>query len=156
MYTINRRMFLRSAAIALAAMQFVTMISAASASTAGDATKGPLMSLSSNDSLHQGPGSVAGAPNMPDGFADTYTRRFVSVRDVRLHAVIGVAGPPLLLADGWTQPSYGWRMVLPPPAQHFTVSAFDQRGRGLSDNPRDGYDAGTVATEDVKVFETGR
>jgi hypothetical protein len=46
----------------------------------------------------EGPGSVAGAPNLPAGFADTFSSRFVDTREVRLHAVVGGDGPPLRLA----------------------------------------------------------
>jgi hypothetical protein len=37
----------------------------------------------------EGPGSVSGAPNLPAGFADTFTSRYVDTGDVRLHAVMG-------------------------------------------------------------------
>jgi pimeloyl-ACP methyl ester carboxylesterase len=152
MYTLNSRLLLRSAAIALAVLQFVGLIPSASASPAGDSNKGQLMSSSSSDSP-QGPGSVAGAPNLPAGFADTFTSRFVNVGDVRLHAVIGGDGPPLLLVHGWPQTWYAWRMVMPTLAKDFTVIAVDQRGRGLSDKPRDGYDAGTLANDLVGLMD---
>ena len=131
----------------------MAMISSASASTAGDSKEGLLMSLSSNDSLPQEPGFVAGAPNLPDGFADTFTSRFVNVGDIRLHAVIGGGGPPLLLVHGWPQTWYAWRMVMPTLARDFTVIAVDQRGRGLSDKPRGGYDAGTLANDFVALMD---
>jgi pimeloyl-ACP methyl ester carboxylesterase len=51
----------------------------------------------SSTSIPEGPGSVSGAPNLPEGFADTFTSRYVDAGDVRLHAVIGGDGPPLLL-----------------------------------------------------------
>jgi len=105
------------------------------------------------DSQPQGPGSVSGAPNLPDGFADIFSSRFVNVGDVRLHAVIGGDGPPLLLVHGWPQTWYAWRMVMPTLARDFTVIAVDQRGRGLSDKPRDGYDAGTLANDLVGLMD---
>ena len=40
----------------------------------------------------EGPGSVSGAPNLPDGFTDTFTSRYVDTGELRLHAVIGGAG----------------------------------------------------------------
>jgi len=110
------------------------------------------MSLSSSDSP-QGPGSVTGAPNLPDGFADIFASRFVNVGDVRLHAVIGGSGPPLLLVHGWPQTWYAWRMVMPTLAKDFTVIAVDQRGRGLSDKPRDGYDAGTLGNDMIGLMD---
>src|SRR4029077_8544755 len=48
-----------------------------------------------------GPGSVSGAPNLPSGFTDTFASHDVDTGDVRLHAVIGGEGPPLLLIHGW-------------------------------------------------------
>ena len=53
--------------------------------------------------IPEGPGSVSGAPNLPEGFADTFTSRYVDAGDVRLHAVVGGGGPPLLLVHGWPQ-----------------------------------------------------
>jgi pimeloyl-ACP methyl ester carboxylesterase len=52
------------------------------------------MSSSSGLRTPEGPGSASGAPNLPEGFADTFTSRYVEAGDVRLHAVIGGDGPP--------------------------------------------------------------
>jgi hypothetical protein len=40
----------------------------------------------------EGPGSVSGAPSLPDGFTDTFTSRYIDTGELRLHAVIGGAG----------------------------------------------------------------
>jgi pimeloyl-ACP methyl ester carboxylesterase len=153
---LNRRTFLRCAAIAVAATQFIAIISAhaqsVSASTADNSNKGTLMS-SSSTGIPQGLGSVAGAPNLPDAFAGTFTSRYIDTGEVRLHAVIGGGGPPLLLIHGWPQTWYAWRMVMPTLARDFTVIAVDQRGRGLSDKPRSGYDAGTLANDMVGLMD---
>jgi pimeloyl-ACP methyl ester carboxylesterase len=103
--------------------------------------------------IPDGPGSVAGAPNLPDSFADTFTSRFVDAGDVRLHAVIGGEGPPVLLVHGWPQTWYAWRMVMPALAEDFEVIAVDQRGIGLSDKPREGYDVGTLASDLVALMD---
>jgi pimeloyl-ACP methyl ester carboxylesterase len=100
-----------------------------------------------------GPGSVSGAPNLPDGFADTFTSRYVDAGEARLHAVVGGAGPPLLLVHGWPQTWYAWRMLMPALAEGFEVIAVDQRGIGLSDKPRDGYDIGTLASDLVALMD---
>jgi pimeloyl-ACP methyl ester carboxylesterase len=84
----------------------------------------------------EGPGSVSGAPNLPHGFTDTFTSRYVDTGDVRLHAVVGGDGPPLLLIHGWPGSWYYWRLVMPALARDFQVIAVDQRGIGLSDKPR--------------------
>jgi pimeloyl-ACP methyl ester carboxylesterase len=86
-----------------------------------------------------------GAPNLPQGFTDTFTSRYVDTGELRLHAVIGGDGPPLLLVHGWPQTWYAWRMLMPTLARDFQVIAVDQRGIGLSDKPQDGYDTGTLA-----------
>jgi hypothetical protein len=43
----------------------------------------------------EGPGSVSGAPNLPAGFTDTFTSRYVDTGELRLHAVTAGEGPPL-------------------------------------------------------------
>lgn len=101
----------------------------------------------------EGPGSVSGAPNLPPGFAETFASRFVDAGDVRLHAVIGGDGPPLLLVHGWPETWYAWRLVMPQLARDFTVIAVDQRGIGLSDKPADGYDTGTLAGDLIALMD---
>ena len=75
-----------------------------------------------------GPGSVCQAPNLPPRFADTFTSRYVDTGELRLNAVIGGDGPPLLLVHGWPQTWYAWRMLMPGLARDFQVIAVDQRG----------------------------
>ena len=72
---------------------------------------------------------------------------------MRLHAVIGGDGPPLLLIHGWPQSWYQFRLIMPALARDFEVIAADQRGMGLSDKPQDGYDTGTVAGDLVRLME---
>jgi pimeloyl-ACP methyl ester carboxylesterase len=104
--------------------------------------------------IPEGPGSVSGAPNLPAGFTGTFTSRYVDVGDLRLHAVTGGDGPPLLLVHGWPETWYAWRMLMPALARDFSVIAIDQRGIGLSDKPQDGYDAGTLASDLVALMDT--
>ncbi len=108
---------------------------------------------SASTALPVGPGSVSGAPNLPAGFADTFTSRYVDTGDVRLHAVIGGDGPPLLLVHGWPETWYAWRLVMPALARDFQVIAVDQRGIGLSDKPATGYDTATLATDLAKLMD---
>ena len=86
----------------------------------------------------EGPGSVSGAPNLPAGFADTFESRYVEAGDVRLHAVIGGDGPPLLLVHGWPETWYAWRLLMPALARDFKVVAVDQRGAGCPTSRRAG------------------
>jgi pimeloyl-ACP methyl ester carboxylesterase len=101
----------------------------------------------------EGPGSVSGAPNLPAGFAGTFTSRYVDAGELRLHAVTGGAGPPLLLVHGWPQTWYAWRMLMPALARDFSVVAVDQRGIGLSDKPPGGYDTATLASDLVALMD---
>jgi pimeloyl-ACP methyl ester carboxylesterase len=107
----------------------------------------------SSPSIPEGRGSVSGAPNLPDGFTETFTSRFVDIGNLRLHAVVGGSGPPLLLVHGWPQTWYAWRMLMPALAQDFEVVAVDQRGIGLSDKPADGYDTRSLAGDLVGLME---
>lgn len=107
----------------------------------------------SSTSIPEGPGSVSQAPNLPAGFTDTFTSRYVDAGGVRLHAVVGGDGPPLLLVHGWPQNWYAWRMLMPTLARDFKVIAVDQRGMGLSDKPEDGYDPGTQANDMVALMD---
>src|SRR5918997_103057 len=102
----------------------------------------------------EGPGSVSGAPNLPDGFTDTFPSRYIDTGDLRQHAVIGGEGPPLLLVHGWPQTWYQYRLVMPELARDFEVIAVDQRGIGLSDKPRGGYDIGTLAADMVALMDS--
>ena len=101
----------------------------------------------------EGPGLVSGAPHLPAGFTGTFTSRYVDAGDLRLHAVTGGDGPPLLLVHGWPQTWYAWRMLMPALARDFSVVAVDQRGIGLSDKPQDGYDTGTLASDLVALMD---
>jgi pimeloyl-ACP methyl ester carboxylesterase len=107
----------------------------------------------SSSPMPEGPGSVSGAPHLPAGFTDTFTSRYVDTGQLRLHAVTGGEGPPLLLIHGWPQTWYAWRMLMPTLAEDFQVVAVDQRGIGLSGNPQEGYDTGTLAGDLVALME---
>ena len=100
----------------------------------------------------EGPGSVSGAPQLPTGFTDTFTSRYIDTGGMRLHAVIGGDGPPLLLIHGWPGSWYYWRLVMPALARDFEVIAVDQRGIGLSDKPEEGYDTATLANDVVGLM----
>ena len=112
-----------------------------------------MLMSSSAATTPEGPGSVSGAPNLPAGFTDTFTSRYIDTGELRLHAVTGGDGPPLLLVHGWPQTWYAWRLLMPALARDFTVVAIDQRGIGLSDKPQDGYDTGTLASDLVAVMD---
>jgi pimeloyl-ACP methyl ester carboxylesterase len=95
----------------------------------------------------RGPGSVSGAPRLPAGFRKTFRSRFVHAGGIRQHVVVGGEGPPLLLVHGWPENWYAWRFLMLPLARNFEVIAVDQRGIGLTDKPRGGYDSAALADD---------
>ena len=111
------------------------------------------MGSSSSSPIPEGPGSVSGAPNLQEGFSDTFTSQYVDTGEVRLHAVIGGDGPPLLLVHGWPQTWYQFRLLMPALARDFEIVAVDQRGIGLSDKPEAGYDTGTLADDLTELMD---
>jgi pimeloyl-ACP methyl ester carboxylesterase len=153
MNDLNRRTLLRNAVLAVAATQLAPIMSAQAQSLDPSATNTPNTGILMTSTL-QGPGSVSGAPNLPDGFANTFTSRFIDTGELGLHAVIGGDGPPLLLVHGWPQTWYQFRLIMPALARDFQVIAVDQRGRGLSDKPRGGYDTGNLANDLVALMDT--
>lgn len=48
-------------------------------------------------------GSVTNVPRLPQGFTDTFKSYSLDTGNIRLHAVIGGEGDPLLLHCGWPQ-----------------------------------------------------
>ena len=112
-----------------------------------------MLMSSSAATTPEGPGAVPGAPNLPEGFADTFTSRYVDTGDLRQHVVTGGDGPPLLLVHGWPETWYAWRLVMPGLARDFQVIAPDQRGAGLSGKPKKGYDTGTLASDLVALMD---
>jgi pimeloyl-ACP methyl ester carboxylesterase len=107
----------------------------------------PTVSLSMAANDPKGGGSVFGAPDLPLGFTNIFSSRYVDIGDLRMHAVVGGKGPPLLLVHGWPQTWYQWRLIMPALARDFEVVAVDQRGVGLSDKPQTGYDSGSQAND---------
>jgi pimeloyl-ACP methyl ester carboxylesterase len=112
-----------------------------------------MSSASADPPIPEGPGSVAGAPNLPDGFTGTFTGRYIDTVDLRQHMVTGGGGPPLLLVHGWPQTWYAWRLMMPGLARDFSVVAPDQRGCGLSGKPEDGYDTATLAADLIALMD---
>ncbi len=92
-------------------------------------------------------GSVANSPGLPAGFSKTFKDRFVEANGIRQHVVIGGDGPPLLLVHGWPENWYAWRHVMPQLAKRYTVIAVDQRGIGLTEKVRTGYDTANLALD---------
>jgi len=134
----DRRPFSRRRFVGIAAAATgVSLLGGLAASTASAAPR----------RLQDGIGSVSTAPKLPAGFTRTFRSRFVEANGIRQHAVIGGDGPPLLLVHGWPENWYAWRFLMPALARDFTVIAVDQRGIGLTEKTRDGYDPATLADD---------
>ncbi|MFE0627596.1 alpha/beta fold hydrolase [Streptomyces sp. NPDC058864] len=136
---------------------FVGGAAASAVTVAGLSLAGGLPSASAAPStrtrMPDGLGTVSSAPRLPAGFTKTFSSRFVRAGGLRQHVVIGGDGPPLLLVHGWPQNWYAWRMLMPELARHHTVIAVDQRGMGLSDKPRGGYDTRTLAGDLIALMD---
>ncbi|MCB1735198.1 MAG: alpha/beta hydrolase [Gammaproteobacteria bacterium] len=100
-----------------------------------------------------GYGSIADVPRLPEGFMDTFSSYRVDTGNVRLHAVIGGEGEPLLLHCGWPQSWYAWRYLMLPLSKRFKVIAVDPRGLGISDKPGGGYDVDTLADDMFRLMD---
>src|SRR6516165_92432 len=93
------------------------------------------------------------APHLPAGFTGTFKSRYITANGLRQHVVIGGDGPPLLLVHGWPQNWYQYRHLMPALARQFQVIAPDQRGMGLTDKPRGGYDPATLANDLIELMD---
>jgi pimeloyl-ACP methyl ester carboxylesterase len=82
-----------------------------------------------------------------------FHHRVISVGDVKIHAVIGGDGPPVVLLHGFPQTWSAWRKVMPALATTHTVVAVDLRGAGRSDNRQGGYDKASLAADAHGVME---
>ena len=71
---------------------------------------------------------------------------------IRLHYLDwGGQGPPLVLVHATSLLAHLWSPVAEALTDRFRVVAFDQRGHGDSDKPRDGYDFEALA-QDLEAF----
>ncbi len=78
---------------------------------------------------------------------DGFRSQMVRAREIRVHAVVGGEGPPLVLLHGFPQTWWEWRRIMPRLAETHTVVAMDLRGAGHSDCPQGGYDKATMAAD---------
>jgi len=93
------------------------------------------------------------APHLPPGFSKTFTSQMVNAGGIRQHVVIGGDGPPLLLVHGWPENWYQYRALMPALARDYTVIAVDQRGMGLTEKPKSGYDSATLGNDLVALMD---
>jgi len=81
-----------------------------------------------------------------------FAQQMVPANGIRINAVTGGSGPPILLIHGWPETWWEWHDVMPLLAEHFTVVAMDLRGAGFSDCPQGGYDKATMAGDAHEVM----
>ncbi len=86
-----------------------------------------------------------------------FERRRIDAGEVAINAVIGGAGPPLLLLHGYPQCHVMWHRVAPALAERFTVVATDLRGYGDSGKPKgdtrhEAYSKRRMAQDQVDVM----
>ncbi len=88
-----------------------------------------------------------------------FERRKVSVDGRSIQALVGGAGPPLLMLHGDPQTHLCWHRVAPQLAESFTVVLTDLRGRGESHKPlpsgnHEAYSKRAMAAEQVSVMHS--
>lgn len=88
---------------------------------------------------------------------EDFEARDIEVDGVRLHAVVGGSGPPVLLLHGYPQTHVMWHRVAPALTRTHTVVAADLRGYGDSAKPpgspdHAGYGKRAVAADQVGVM----
>lgn len=83
-----------------------------------------------------------------------FAQQLVPTNGIKINAVTGGSGPPILLLHGWPETWWEWHQVMPLLAEHFSVVAIDLRGAGFSDCPQDGYDKATMAQDAHGVMAT--
>jgi haloacetate dehalogenase len=66
---------------------------------------------------------------------ENFERRRIDTGEIEINAMVGGAGPPLLLLHGYPQTHAMWHRVAPALAERFCVVAADLRGYGDSDKP---------------------
>ncbi|MFF7250644.1 alpha/beta fold hydrolase [Embleya sp. NPDC008237] len=89
------------------------------------------------------PAAPRHTPNRPSGIE----LRRVTANGVDLNVALAGEGPAVLLLHGFPHTWQLWTHVLDGLAGQYRVIAPDLRGTGASTHARDGYDAGTLATD---------
>ena len=74
-----------------------------------------------------------------------FERRWITVDDNEILALVGGSGPPLLMLHGDPQTHLCWHYIAPRLVDRFTVVLTDQQGRGESHKPEPGQTSNAFA-----------
>jgi pimeloyl-ACP methyl ester carboxylesterase len=87
---------------------------------------------------------------------DSFTERWEVCNGLRLHVLDwgGTLNQPLILLHGLASSSHIFDLIAPELTNRFHVYAVDQRGHGLSEKPRTGYDFETIARDLDALLDT--
>lgn len=86
---------------------------------------------------------------------ESFERHDVDVDGVRIHAVVGGEGPPVLLLHGYPQNHVMWHRVAPRLADRHTVVLADLRGYGESSRPASEPDHVSYAKRAMAADQVG-
>ncbi|MEM6726461.1 MAG: alpha/beta hydrolase [Bacteroidota bacterium] len=87
-------------------------------------------------------------------FFPEFEELIVTIDSLKIYAVKGGSGPPLLLLHGAPESHVMWRKLGPELAKNFTVIAPDLRGYGRSDKPFEAdYSKRRMAADQVELME---
>lgn len=142
MGTLDRRDFLRNAAIAFAATQVGFPRSAFAQSANTPLSFNPIERRTSMTTP------------LPPQLQSQFSHQTAHVNEIDVHYVIGGQGFPVLLLHGWPETWYSWRKIMPGLAQNYTVIAPDSRGMGDSQKTDSGYDASTLADDAYALVQS--
>jgi pimeloyl-ACP methyl ester carboxylesterase/heme-degrading monooxygenase HmoA len=105
------------------------------------------------DSFHIGPMQAPPRDYPSAAFWDRFTRRTVAANGLKLSAVEGGQGEPVLLVHGMLETWAIWSRIMPRLADCYRVIAPDLRGFGESEGTGAGYDKVTLAADMLALLD---
>jgi hypothetical protein len=85
-----------------------------------------------------------------------FTQQFVAANGIRINAVTGGEGPPIVLLHGFPQAWWEWHQVMPLLAERVRVVAGTCAEQAFCGRPLDGYDKATLAHDVHEVMTAPR
>src|SRR5215469_4394096 len=111
-----------------------------------------------NKAFAQGSATASTEPAWKRFFGSGFRNERIKTSGAEINAVIGGAGPPVLMFHGAPQALITWRLIAPDLAREFTLVMCDLRGYGDSSKPPDGerhsnYSKRPMAQDGVDVMQ---